>query len=88
MDAAAGSGVKSEVGLKGEVGVKSERGDGGGGAGGVDSALGRIGDRTVDSVAKLRKSDRFKNQMVGGPFSSFSLFVLGREEAYACRRML
>lgn len=30
----------------------------------MESALGRLGDRTVDSVAKLRQSDRFRNQMV------------------------
>lgn len=39
-------------------------GDGDGKRDGLESTLGRIGERTVDVVAKLRRSDRFKNQMV------------------------
>lgn len=51
-------------------GGKAGRGGGGGvdesGADGdgLESALGRIGERTVDVVAKLRKGDRFKSKMV------------------------
>lgn len=48
-------------GGEGELGAA---GDGGSAEGEVEDTLGRIGERAVDSVAKLRKSDRFKNQMV------------------------
>lgn len=32
---------------------------------GVESALGKIGERMLDDVANLRKSERFRNQLVG-----------------------
>lgn len=44
----------------GEGGKAREGGEG------VDLTLGRIGERTVNVVARLRESDRFKNQMVRG----------------------
>lgn len=54
------------------VSVAAAEGSGGGGGGavgdgqgGVESTLGKIGERRVDVVAKLRKSERFKKQLVG-----------------------
>lgn len=57
-------------GTEGSAGVKSSAagvGGGGGGSegeGGVEMALGRLGERTAEVVAKLRRSDRFQKQMV------------------------
>ncbi|CAN0395264.1 unnamed protein product [Pylaiella littoralis] len=60
----AGAGAGAAAGGDSNKGEGGARGGGVGGGGlGVESVLGRLGDRTVDSVAKLRKSDRFKNQM-------------------------
>ncbi|CAM9410904.1 unnamed protein product [Ectocarpus sp. 4 AP-2014] len=68
------TGRRRDKGLDGAAGNETVGGGQGGGSGaaaegggeggeGLESTLGRIGDRTVDSVAKLRKSERFKSQM-------------------------
>lgn len=51
--------------MGGGAGGGEEGGEGGDGEEEVvESALGRLEKRTVEVVAKLRRSDRFKNQMV------------------------
>lgn len=73
LDGAAGN----ETAGGGQGGGKGAAADGGGdGEGeGLESTLGRIGDRTVNSVAKLRKSDRFKSQMVRERWVFCTVFV-------------
>lgn len=64
-DAVAKSGGGGGGGDAGESTTSAEgKSSGEPGEAGVDATLGRVGERTVDVVAKLRNSDRFKNQMV------------------------